>query len=78
MPSKKPFVGVNMDEDVLRHVDDFRYNNRISSRAKAFDIILRAGMDALKDQYPELDMSVQLETGKKAKVDVVIESQRVR
>lgn len=75
MPSKKPFVGINMDEDVLRHVDDFRFNNRISSRAKAVDIILRAGMNALKNEYPELDMSVQIETQKK-RAEIMIEAQR--
>lgn len=68
MPSNKPFVGLNLDEELLRIIDDFRFNNRISSRAKAFSIILTAGMNALKDEYPELDLSTKLETGKKAQV----------
>lgn len=71
MTTSKPFIGFNLEPELLEKLDDFRFNNRIRSRAKALDIIIRAGMDALKDQYPELDPGTKLETGKKTGNDVV-------
>ena len=65
MATTKPFLGINIDADLLKRIDDFRYNNRISSRAKAVEKIVRAGMDALASEYPELDLTMKLETGKK-------------
>ena len=67
MTTKKPFVGIHLDDDLLRRVDDFRFNNRFQSRAKAIEFILIAGMDALAKDYPELDRSVCLETGETPK-----------
>ncbi len=67
MTTKKPFVGVHMDDDLLRRVDDFRFNNRFQSRAKAIEFILIAGMDALAKDYPELDRRIRLETGETSK-----------
>ena len=69
MPTNKPFLGINIDAELLQRIDDFRFNNRISSRAKAVDKIIRAGMNALASEYPELDLSTKLETGKKAEHD---------
>lgn len=74
MTTNKPFIGFNLDPELLAHLDDFRFNNRIKSRAQAIEIILRAGMDALKDEYPELDLNTKLETGKKTENDVVTKS----
>lgn len=71
MTSSKPFLGFNIDPVLLEHIDEFRFNNRYTSRAKAIDVILRAGMEALCSEYPELDITVKLETGKKAKNDGV-------
>ena len=64
MPSSKPTTTMIFDPEVLEHIDEFRYNNRFPTRSAAINVILRAGMDALKDQYPELDLSVKLETKK--------------
>lgn len=74
MTTNKPFIGFNLDPELLAHLDDFRFNNRIKSRAQAIEIILRAGMDALKDEYPELDLNTKLETEKKTENDVVTKS----
>ena len=74
MTTTKPFIGFNIAPELLEKLDDFRFNNRISSRAKALDIILRAGMNALKDQYPELDLDTKLETEKKTGNDVVTDT----
>lgn len=74
MTTNKPFIGFNLDPELLAHLYDFRFNNRIKSRAQAIKIILRAGMNALKDEYPELGLSTKLETGKKTENDVVTKS----
>lgn len=77
MPSQKPFLGMNIDEQLLKKIDDFRWNNRFPSRAQAIEVILRAGMTALSSDYPELDLNVKLETGKKEKVDGVTDEKRI-
>ena len=61
---KKPMTTVVFDEDTFEHIEDFRFNNRFPNRSQAVLFLIRAGMDALKDQYPELDMHTKLETGK--------------
>lgn len=65
MPTKKPSTTIIFDsQELLDHIDEFRFNQRFPNRSQAIHFILRAGMDALKDQYPELDISVKLETKK--------------
>ena len=72
MPTNRPFATVVFESmDMFNRIEDFRFNNRFPNRSKAVLYIIKAGMDALKDEYPELDMSVKLETGKKANPDVL-------
>ena len=75
MPTKKRTISIVLDDDTARHFDDFRFNNRIKTDSKAGYMLLRAGMEALKEEYPELDMSVHLETGKKLE-SVLVETQK--
>ena len=65
MPTKKRTISIVIDDDMAEHFDLFRFGNQIRTESKAGYIILRAGMDALKDKYPELDLNAKLETGKK-------------
>lgn len=71
MPTGKPFTTVVFDDETFKRIEDFRFNNRFQSRSQAILFIIKAGMDALKDEYPELDVNTKLETGKKEKIDVV-------
>lgn len=72
MPTKKPIATVVFEsQDMFERLEDFRFNNRFSNRSQAILFIVKAGMNALKDEYPELDMSVKLETGKKPAHDGV-------
>lgn len=71
MPTKKRTISIVIDDDMAKHFDLFRFGNQIRTESKAGYMILRAGMDALKDQYPELDLGTKLETGKKTDNDVV-------
>lgn len=67
MVTSKPMTTIIFDDDTFKRIDDFRFNNRFQSRSQAVLFIIRAGMDALKDEYPELDTGTKLETGKKEK-----------
>ena len=67
MPTKKPMTTVVFDDDMFERIEDFRFNNRFASRSQAVVYLVKAGMEALKDEYPELDVSTKLETGKKQK-----------
>ena len=71
MPTGKPFTTVVFDDDTFKRIEDFRFNNRFQSRSQAILFIIKAGMEALKDEYPELDMNTKLETGKKAETMVI-------
>ena len=73
MPTNKPMTTVVFDEDTFQRIEDFRFNNRFPNRSQAVLFLVKAGMDALKDEYPELDSSTKLETGKKA-APVFVES----
>lgn len=40
---------VTMPHDLLQQVEDFRFANRISTEAEALRVLIRAGIDALKN-----------------------------
>jgi metal-responsive CopG/Arc/MetJ family transcriptional regulator len=46
MPSEKPHIVFVADEDLLKRIEDFRFDNRISSRSEAIRILLEAGLKA--------------------------------
>lgn len=49
---KKPRYSVIMDDETLEEVDNFRYGNRISSRAKATERLIQLGLEAYKNGAP--------------------------
>lgn len=46
MPIKKPFLSFVIDPDLLRSVDDFRFERRFSSRAAAILWLIRRALAA--------------------------------
>jgi len=50
MPTKKPRYTVIVDEDLLKEIDDFRFENRYPSRSAATLDLIRLGMKELKKQ----------------------------
>ncbi|MDR2666730.1 MAG: ribbon-helix-helix domain-containing protein [Holosporales bacterium] len=48
MPTNKPRYTVIVDEETLKEIDDFRFNNRFPSRSAATLELIRAGMQALE------------------------------
>lgn len=66
MPTVKPSTTVVFESQAMFDaIEDFRFNNRFANRSQAVLFILKAGMETLKEKYPELDLSTKLETGKK-------------
>ncbi len=50
MPTEKPRFTVVADEDVLKEIDDFRFENRFPSRSAATLELIRLGIEQLKKQ----------------------------
>jgi len=46
MPSEKPHIVFVADEDLLKRIEDFRFDNRISSRSEAIRLLIEAGLKA--------------------------------
>ena len=47
MPTKKPIISIVLDEETLKKVEDFQFENRIPSRSKALNEIIKLGMGQL-------------------------------
>lgn len=48
MPTQKPRYTVVVDEDLLRQIDDFRFENRFPSRSAATLELIRMGIQQLE------------------------------
>ena len=48
MPTQKPRYTVVVDEELLRQIDDFRFENRFPSRAAARLELIRLGIQQLE------------------------------
>ena len=50
MPTDKPRYTVIVDEELLKKIDDFRFENRYPSRSAATLELIRLCMEALKKE----------------------------
>ena len=50
MPTDKPRYTVIVDEELLKKIDDFRFETRYPSRSAATLELIRLGMEALKKE----------------------------
>lgn len=48
MPTEKPRYTVIVDEELLKRIDDFRFENRYPSRSAATLDLIRLGFEALE------------------------------
>lgn len=53
MPTEKPRYCITVDEEMLKEIDDFRFDNRYNSRSQATLELIRLGLQALKEQDTE-------------------------
>ena len=52
MPTQKPRYTVIVDEELLKEIDDFRFENRYPSRSAATLELIRLGIEQLKKERP--------------------------
>lgn len=50
MPTEKPRYFITVDEDMLKKIDDFRFENRYPSRSAATLELIRLGIEALEEK----------------------------
>lgn len=50
MPTEKPRYTVIVDEELLKEIDDFRFENRYPSRSAATLELIRIGIEQLKKE----------------------------
>ena len=48
MPTEKPRYCITVDDETLKEIDDFRFENRYNSRSKATLELIRMGLESLK------------------------------
>ena len=48
MPTEKPRYSITVDDETLKEIDDFRFENRFSSRSKATVELIKMGLEHLK------------------------------
>lgn len=53
MPTDKPRYTVIVDEELLKEIDDFRFENRYPSRSAATLELIRLGIKQLKKEQEE-------------------------
>ena len=53
MATEKPRYTVIVDEDLLRQIDDFRFENRYPSRSAATIELIRRGIDQIQREQTE-------------------------
>ena len=53
MPTEKPRLTIVVDDELLKKIDDFRFENRYPSRSAATKELIQLGMDALKKKQKE-------------------------
>ncbi|MDL2236325.1 hypothetical protein LJC56_00610 [Christensenellaceae bacterium OttesenSCG-928-K19] len=50
MPTEKPRYTITLDEEMLKKIDDFRFENRFANRTKATLELIRIGLDTIEKQ----------------------------
>lgn len=55
MPTEKPRYTIVVDEDTLKEIDDYRFENRFKSRSAATLDLIRLGIEQLKKEQAEAE-----------------------
>jgi len=50
MPTEKPRYSIVVDDDLFKQIDDFRFENRYSSRSAATIALIRLGLKSLEKE----------------------------
>lgn len=53
MPTEKPRYTITLDEDMLKRIDNFRFENRNANRTQATLALIRIGLDFVEQRPDE-------------------------
>ena len=53
MPTSKPRFCITVDDELMKEIDDFRFDNRYTSRSQATVELIRKGIEMLKKEAEE-------------------------
>ena len=53
MPDKKDIITISIDKELINYIDDFRFENRISSRSEAIRRLLKEALKKCENQPTE-------------------------
>jgi len=53
MPTEKPKIIFVMTEDLIKRIDDFRFENRINSRSEAIRRLIEKGLSSPEKPTPK-------------------------
>lgn len=78
MPTNKPRFSIAIDDDLLKAVDDYKFENRLKSQNQAINDLVRAGLEELNSKKSDLIeiASVSAESDAEAVQEETIEAFR--
>ena len=76
MPTEKPRYTITLDEEMLKKIDDFRFENRFPNRTQATLELIRIGIEALEKQQEEQKNKPSSEETERKGLQYVQDSQR--
>jgi metal-responsive CopG/Arc/MetJ family transcriptional regulator len=50
LPNAKPTITLTIDEELLKELEDFQFDNRIKNRSQAIDTLLRKALKLEDDK----------------------------
>ena len=62
LPTKKPIISVVLDDEMLTKVDVFQFGNRIKSRSKALNELIRIGIEQLEKEQRDKEKKQESES----------------
>lgn len=62
MPTEKPRVSFALSEELLKQIDDFKYENRIKNQSQAIIALINRGFEAVAGTQAELQALSKEET----------------
>jgi metal-responsive CopG/Arc/MetJ family transcriptional regulator len=53
LPNAKPTITLTIDEEFLKELEDYQFDNRIKNRSQVIDLLLRKALNVEKDTDSE-------------------------
>lgn len=62
MPTEKPRYTITLDEEMLKAIDDYRFEHRFANRTQATLELIRLGLETLKKDQLEVTKDKEVES----------------